>query len=372
MTSNNHRRNKSGFTLVELLVVIAIIGILVAMLLPAVQSAREAARRMQCVNQIKNIALAMHNYHDTNKSFPPAAEFLSDSQNVNPLKDTRLWENWAIKILPYLEEQVLVDQLHLDELTRLTDDPSQSSGASVTTNTHADVISTNLPVMLCPSDANNDQPFVKDGLTWARGNYGLNAINFWPNQEWRNIGSQSGSASKDYQFGVAGFKSGLADQSFRMGKITDGTSKTIMIAELRTGVNNVDRRGVWAMGMCGSSFHCRHIMHPPNDCEPGTDDIFGVGDILAQTSSESLSAECMGIAPGVDASGQSVVRSLHPGGANVAMADGSVQFISDFVQAGDFVISGAGVSENQVNDEDFLLWQRLNTSRDGFTSSGLE
>lgn len=372
IVASSKQRHTSGFTLVELLVVIAIIGILVALLLPAVQSAREAARRMSCVNQVKNIALAMHNYHDTNKSFPPATEFLSDRDSYHPLKDTRMWSNWVIELLPYIEEQILKDQLFLAPLTRLTDDPSQAADAFVTTNTHAVVVSTNLSLMLCPSDGANGAPFEKDGLAWARGNYGMNAVHFWPNANWNRIGDIDAAAPKDFQFGVGGFKNDNFDQSMSIAKITDGTSKTIMIAELRAGVNSADRRGVWAMGMCGSNFHCRHVNYAPNDCTPSNDDIQGGDDIIAMSSIEALSRECMGVDPGPDQSGQSVVRSLHPGGVNVGMADGSVQFITDFVQTGAGYRADAYVENDVVNEIDFLLWQRLNTSRDSFVVSGFD
>src|ERR1044072_7326492 len=99
---------KSGFTLVELLVVIAIIGVVVALLLPAVQAAREAARRMQGNNHLKQLGLALHNFHDTNKIFPAADDELAASTS---LTGTGLWKaSWPAHILPYIEQQSLYQQ----------------------------------------------------------------------------------------------------------------------------------------------------------------------------------------------------------------------------------------------------------------------
>ncbi len=97
---------RRGFTLVELLVVIAIIGILVALLLPAVQSAREAARRMQCQNHLKQLGLALHNYHDTLGYFPPSSNWAAIAE-VNTKNNANLRANWVISILPYIEQQSL-------------------------------------------------------------------------------------------------------------------------------------------------------------------------------------------------------------------------------------------------------------------------
>src|SRR6056297_1076372 len=92
---------RRGFTLVELLVVIAIIGILVALLLPAVQAAREAARRMQCGNNLKQMALAMHNYHDTHKAFP--FSYMIDPSNLNV-------QSWGTRLLPFIEQSAIYDR----------------------------------------------------------------------------------------------------------------------------------------------------------------------------------------------------------------------------------------------------------------------
>lgn len=104
------RCRRRAFTLVELLVVIAIIGVLGALLLPAVQSAREAARRMQCTNNLKQLGLSLHNFHDVNKKFPPAHEDLATS----PSTSTKWACSWMPRILPFIEEQAVFQLYRLD------------------------------------------------------------------------------------------------------------------------------------------------------------------------------------------------------------------------------------------------------------------
>jgi hypothetical protein len=151
-------------------------------------------------------------------------------------------------------------------------------------------------------------------------------------------------------------------------KISDGTTNTIMLAEMRTGLSARDRRGVWAMGMCGSNFHCRHASNGvtgPNDCK-GDDDVYGAADILADFGGDpsTMRSQCMYTA--TPESGQSVVRSLHAGGAFMAMADGSVKFISDFIDGGRIAGGGfIGSNPADVLEESFGVWQRLNVSADG-------
>src|SRR3954447_11754276 len=107
LTSNHLIRRRLAFTLVELLVVIAIIGVLVALLLPAVQQAREAARRMSCTNSLKQIGIALHNHHDVKLSFPPGA--LNTGHNGTPVYTT-----WTVEILPFIEQQALYQQYRQD------------------------------------------------------------------------------------------------------------------------------------------------------------------------------------------------------------------------------------------------------------------
>jgi prepilin-type N-terminal cleavage/methylation domain-containing protein/prepilin-type processing-associated H-X9-DG protein len=354
-------RRQRAFTLVELLVVIAIIGILVALLLPAIQAAREAARRIQCANNLKNLALAMLTHHDTVRHFPAPVTMPADT-TYEPLVDNRLFSNWALEILPQLEQQALFDQFQIDPLTRLYSSKNPDINRAGR--------ETELSVMLCPSDAGSGNPFQgkrNDG-NWARGNYAINGFQFWPSSG--PIRAMRGEDSNhpaspyiDFNIGMGG----VTEPVMSLSRIQDGATNTIMLAELRIGLSPNDRRGVWAMGMCGSNFHCRHATLPINSCGGFDDDVYGVGDFYDEVGQGTLAAECMLPDRAVDRSGQSVVRSLHPGGAQVAMADGSVHFLSDFIDAGQ-VSGGAFIGEdpNDIRPENFRAWQRLNMSSDGF------
>jgi len=364
MPCHTRIRPPQAFTLVELLVVIAIIGVLVALLLPAVQAAREAARRIQCANNMKNLGLAMLVHHDVVKHFPAPLTMPPDT-NYTPLADNRLFSNWAIEILPQLEQQNVFDLFQIDSATRLY--------AANNPDVNREGRETELSVMLCPSDTGSGSPFRgrRDDGNWARGNYGINGFQYWPSTG--PISIMKGEVPDDplsqyidYNIGMGG----VSEPLMSLRKIQDGSTNTIMLAELRTGVSPNDRRGVWAMGMCGSNFHCRHASLPINSCGGSDDDVYDVSNIYDDVGEGTLALECMQPDKNVDASGQSVVRSLHPGGAHVAMADGSVQFLSDFLDAGQ--ISGGGLIGTDPADilpENFRLWQRLNISSDGFLSS---
>jgi len=365
------RRRRIAFTLVELLVVIAIIGILVALLLPAIQAAREAARRTQCQNNLKNLALALHNYHDAFKIFPYAAY---QRNGENPGTHSRLRKNWAIAILPYVEEQTLYNSFDLEFPARISD-------GTVPGEVNYDERGTELEVMLCPSDTGRGSRFqgsasiLNGGMAagstdgnWARGNYAYNGFQFWPDA-WDAATTDSNYPYwDDFNAGIGG-----VNTSLNIAKVTDGTSKTIMLAEIRVGIDNNDRRGVWAMSMCGSSFLCRQSTNGaasgPNTC--GNDDDTLADGPWLNSMRDALRRDCMNIGYNQQ-SGESIVRSRHPGGVQVAMADASVQFISDFVQSGPqeyFGAVGAKIRDNNALPGLFGVWQRLNVARDGYSFS---
>ncbi len=150
-------RARQAFTLVELLVVIAIIGVLIALLLPAVQAAREAARRSSCANNLKQLGLALQNYHDARKIFPPGALWNSGSANM---PQTTLGPNWIIMIMPFMEEK--------NTLTLY------NTKAYITDGSNYVFRSTVIPALLCPSDSYNNVAYdgttaaTSLGLGWAR------------------------------------------------------------------------------------------------------------------------------------------------------------------------------------------------------------
>jgi type II secretory pathway pseudopilin PulG len=141
--------SETGSTLVELLVVIAIIAILIALLLPAVQAAREAARVLQCQNNLKQLGLGVLNYESQYTILPPSSNwFPATGDNVMAMNNPNLRENWVVLILPFIEQQALFDRFDLRTSTNYIQDPGNRAARS-----------TRLPVMLCPSDAFNRQPF---------------------------------------------------------------------------------------------------------------------------------------------------------------------------------------------------------------------
>ena len=369
------RIGRRAFTLVELLVVIAIIGVLVSLLLPAVQAAREAARRTQCTTNMKNLALAVLNFEETNK-YLPAPATVSDFK-LEPMYAKRCYGSWAIDILPFIEQAALYNSIDLKKPTGMSDPVNAAARA------------TPLAIMRCASDDNNqpfNSPVPDEGDNWARGNYGLNGFQFWPNASLnRQAGGQADGplvAMIDFNVGMGVVvqdpsisfttppSTGLSDR-WTLKRITDGTTNTIMLGELRTGLGQFDRRGVWAMGFCGSNFLCRHAWNGPsrpNTCSDGYDDIASIKSAIDEVGLATMEAQCMQADANVDRSGQSSVRSVHPGGAFVALADASVRFVSDFVDTGQLIYEGyVGETGPPNADVTFRVWQRLNIGGDGMT-----
>jgi prepilin-type N-terminal cleavage/methylation domain-containing protein len=336
---------RCAFTLVELLVVIAIIGILVAMLLPAIQAAREAARRSQCQNNVKQLCLALLNYHDAKKIFPPSVRLAAAQANV-PESAVIHQQNWVVNVLSFFEEQSLRD--------------SFNSTVSVSDPLNRTPRGTTLAAMLCPSDPFNKQSLFAgrhptEGDNWARGNYGANgALGFLTQFQTNPAGGPDTVYWKNPKTrGVMGMNVAL-----KMGQITDGTSQTILIGELRAGISESDPRGTWALGAAGASSLWAHGTdndNGPNSCLDGGDGIFGCGRIKGSFGgNEGLLRECM---PCDDIAGQGTVRSMHVGGAYVGFVDGSVHFISDFIDKGPYDAS-------ELKLVVYHTWQRLCASGD--------
>jgi len=234
---------KRAFTLVELLVVIAIIGILVTLLLPAVNAAREAARRIQCVNHLKQLGLAMHGYHDTYETFPPGGVCYSKNHDGTHNDDD--YTNWAIEILPFFEEQALYDRYNQKLPNRYP--------------RNAPVLGTFLALMMCPTDLHVNELGILINRGWgpanqpplAPGSYrGMSGVYPTAGSTWTIYDGTPGSTSPHeanmHKRGVLHVVGRGSLKTEGIQKITDGTSKTILLGESHTSSDVQKRRTYWA------------------------------------------------------------------------------------------------------------------------------
>jgi prepilin-type N-terminal cleavage/methylation domain-containing protein/prepilin-type processing-associated H-X9-DG protein len=319
------KKNVRGFTLVELLVVIAIIGILVALLLPAIQSARESARRSQCVNNLKQLGVAFQNYHDVHKQLPICAYSCCNG-------------TWQMYILPFIEEQQLADiYTYFPKDHPAFELQSQYSYDSVDNQR---VTTRRIVTLTCPSDEPQvtTEPGVTTGLTFH--NYVANFGN--TNHSGTSIGlgasklSHLGSPFIGQDDGANG-PDHKRYTTFR--KITDGLSKTLMFSETVQGRGG-DLRGLTWWGWA-TEFE---TYASPNASDP---------DRMQQL--QYCKQEIVPNPPCTLAAGgvyfYNAARSRHPGGVNAVMCDASVQFIVDGV--------------------DLATWRAASTTRGDEVYSGL-
>lgn len=329
------RKETRGFTLVELLVVIAIIGVLVALLLPAVQAAREAARRTQCSNNMKQFGLAMHNYHDTFKSLPTAGYRWTgglvgtqcQAQSGPSASSTSHAQSWVVSILPFIEQQPLRDQF----FTGVSTLPSYGCWfrtRDTRPDTHpvmARVLATEIDAFRCPSDGGRKEGYRSsdDHAPIARMNYGVNggAGNAWARTDARAMLERG-----PFHFGYA------FERSIDFSAITDGTSNTVMLGEIVAAEHRRDTRGAWAYSagpfISGGepSYRDPRILLPPNG--NALDDRFMDRPPRCRADANDRYLRCVG---GGGRAFQTA-RSKHPGGVHVCLADGSVRFISETIE----------------------------------------
>ena len=296
-------RFRTGFTLVELLVVIAIIGILIALLLPAVQAAREAARRSQCTNNLKQLGIAMHNYHDSFKSFPSGY-----IQHVPAVDNEGHWA-WSAFILPYVEQAPLHDQLKVGTVP---------VSVAMLTPALLDAMQTPLAAFRCPSAAG--QPDIHDEpgrRIKANGGSesGLAVTNYITNNSTFGLKKPGGTDPYTQALGVFYRHSKVA---FR--DITDGSSNVILVGERAYILNNVK-------AFAGALFATRDAngTGPYNSSSgsasnQGLISIFGGGAAVINAAATS-------------GQGRIAYSSNHPGGANFCLCDGSVRFLSETIHA---------------------------------------
>jgi prepilin-type N-terminal cleavage/methylation domain-containing protein len=309
---------RRAFTLVELLVVIAIIGVLVALLLPAVQAAREAARRMKCQSNMKQLGIGLHNYHDIHSRVPPAGIHNQGSQSAG----SSCWgPSWAVMLLPMIEQGTLHSQYNFS-LIRTRDTPNDR------------VVAVKVPAYVCPSDPANPPPWV-NSVPHARGNYACNA------------GPASAFSVTEFPRGIRGAFSPPFYWGTAFREVTDGLSSTIFVGEIIAGREEGDVRGAWASplgvffsGTSGSS------------ATPPSQPVLINGNAL-DDSRRDRPAKCS--APNNDRNLRCIadgdrpthaLRSRHPGGVQAALGDGSVRFVNDNINT-PILLNLLGISDGQ-------------------------
>lgn len=316
--SASHRSPKqSGFTLVELLVVIAIIGILVALLLPAVQAAREAARRAQCVNQVKQIVLAAHNFHDTFGHLPPATSRLDESK-----KNLRPEWSYLVRLLPFLEESAKYDQL--DRTQNVWSTVNRPIVESIKlTAVHCPSREPNQPLNFGdPGSEGNATTIESDAVSHYMGVLGANTqfSSLFPDycsspasspnpytmelQSWGGCGTTSGRMANNGAI--------VRLKEVSMSKVVDGTSKTFMVGETGFG-DPVEQTGrPWFVGAIKTS----------NDT---------VADGWYYNAKNVAYAINAGARPGPLRNDMGF-GSQHPGGCHFGLVDGSVRFFNENIE----------------------------------------
>ena len=308
-------QRRMAFTLVELLVVIAIIGILIALLLPAVQAAREAARRLQCSNNLKQLGLAFHGYHTACRTFPMGYGPMPDGGYGTGTDEGVEW-TWCVRLFPYIEQKALYDNINWNANPGVaTSDPEQLylRGAQIA-------------AFQCPSDSEADKPYEdagdpnqKRGRISYGGNFGLGPMEAPKSRSplWdQATGTQlyyPDAGDRRYP-GVLGYNRGA-----RMADITDGSSNTALLSELISGGPNTIRATF-------SHNEGPVYMHDykPNDPMPEHMDLVRIcGDNNPKRAPcEKISTKNMI---------RHTARSYHNGGAMLGLCDGSVRFISESV-----------------------------------------
>lgn len=346
-------KQRQGFTLVELLVVIAIIGILVALLLPAVQAAREAARRMQCSNHMKQYALSFHNYHDTYKRFPPG--YITKQVNLgpginptNPPNDDLSYWSWGALVQRYIEGANTANTMGVGN--RWLEDGGSGSHVSVAGSlpksgalgvfvigglANESILDLGVNVARCPSDTGpelqDDRLLGAVGQRTASTNYA--AVN-------------SALDLNNFRFVPGGFPAAhkgifYEDEALGFRDMTDGSSNTFVLGERRSqkkmqGINDIARLG--SAVLYGRRAVTGGFPSPVTNTVTGSAPADPVLDAMADVLGGGIGGINLKITGGaygafvdVDVARRGY-SSVHPGGSQFALGDGSVRFIPDNIQ----------------------------------------
>ena len=302
------RRAPRAFTLIELLVVIAIIATLIALLLPAVQQAREAARRSQCKNNLKQLGLALHNYVDAHRVFPPGSvgQGNCDSGSPGPIA---MNVPTHVLLLPYLDQAPLYNQLNFNEAfgTRLSGAAATAAGMSLASGTatnNTSLLTRVLPVFVCPSDTSRNVFRANYDVIVYRNHY--NNCN-----NWRNMSTSLRTMFDDGSY-------------CRFKDITDGASNTVMMAETRKDCCINGSHSNWGM-RAYVSIGLSLYSQAPNVTVRCSTGYGGYADAYPHPTNSSLF--CLDRNPQLG--DWAWTGSFHEGGIHVLLADGSVRFMGE-------------------------------------------
>ena len=305
------KRNR-GFTLIELLVVIAIIAVLIALLLPAVQQAREAARRSQCKNNMKQLGLALHNYHDAANKFPIGTRFSMSAPN------------WRVGLLPYLDQAPLFNTLNF----------SVSFLGNGSNAPNSILLNATVAVYECPSSSMVRRPLTTDNSSGMAALDYVGISGASPDPSGRVTGSLCGGQTYgDYA------RTGLlvANESCSVADCTDGLSNTLIVGEQSAAIGTNDYRSRYYGGWAGCNCNATGIQYNPLSVWPcwsggasialtGTGNLYATGITVVKYSSNGKTAT--GGAQYIYGA-NTMLTSSHVGGVHGLLGDGSVRFISD-------------------------------------------
>ena len=310
-----------AFSLVELLVVIAIIGVLISLIMPAVQAARESARRMQCTNNLRQLAVAASSYESAIGRLPPSGIVTLESRKYGLIDYEAFLQregkqySWAVMLLPYIEQQNLFDRFDLDKTVFEQSSEPQSQF---------------LQQLACPSDQAYGRFFQDESLTFgkrfAKGNYAAFCTPFHTDMQMVYPGA-------------------LVAKGQRMRRISDGTSNTLLLGEIRTRDHLQDERGAWALPWTAASLLAFDMHHDTNHqfdnhfvafnryaYQTQLPNTLGPNSDMLQVCPDVGDAQ-LDAMPCLDANKHrwlsAATRSLHPGGVNVVSVDGHIEFILD-------------------------------------------
>ena len=292
-------RRRTAFTLIELLVVIAIIAILIALLLPAVQQAREAARRTQCKNNLKQLGLALHNYHDTFNRFPSCVFWTDVNQDGQADDDTGHWA-WGTMLLPQIDQSPLYNRFQAGTLT-----PAQVYALDNS------LLRTVLPAFRCPTDTGPDMCDTARDLDFlGTGTQRLISCSNY-------VASNDDNDVADYGDTSVNSNTGMFPMAvcLRMRDMSDGTSNTIAIGE----------RDSLDIGDCDHEASTIFAVETWNqaDDDDGAECVVGTGDRPINFRGDTEEDESF--------------SSFHTGGAHFLMGDGAVRFISENIAHDDTI-----------------------------------